>query len=128
MFTDTISNEVKLRKLKDAIINIICINKDQIKLQHSDQEPTENFFALHRKEIQLLKHEIKKKEDLIKTLLDTINVVTAAKSQPVTKPVLSFVDDSASNADLNRSTSIEKIEPRSKQLTQEIRFRRTTSK
>ena len=37
MFTDTISNEVKLRKLKDAIINelhgkMTGIIKDQIKL------------------------------------------------------------------------------------------------
>ena len=52
MFTNTISNEVKLRKLKGAIINelhgkITGIIKDQIKLKHSDQESTENFFTVH---------------------------------------------------------------------------------
>ena len=51
MFTDTISNEVKLRNLKDAIINellgkITGIIKDQIKLQHSDQESSENSIAV----------------------------------------------------------------------------------
>ena len=45
--------------------------------------------------MELLKNEIKKKEDLIKTLLDTIKELTAAKSQPVTKPIPSFVVDSA---------------------------------
>ena len=51
MFTDTISNEVKLRNLKDAIINellgkITGIIKDQIKLQRSDQESSENSIAV----------------------------------------------------------------------------------
>ena len=77
MFTDTISNEVKVRKLKDSIINelhakMTGIIKDQIKLQHSNQESTENTSAVYRKEIELLKNEMKKKEDLTKTLLDTI--------------------------------------------------------
>ena len=54
---------------------------------------------------------MKKKEDLIKTLLDTIKELTAAKSHPVTKPIPSFVVDSARNSDLNSSTSIEKSEP-----------------
>ena len=41
IFTDTISNEVKLRKLKDSIINELHVKmtgiiKDQIKLQHSN--------------------------------------------------------------------------------------------
>ena len=67
MFTDTISNEVKLRNLKDAIVNelnteITGIIKDQIKLQHLDQESTENPTAVQRKEIELLKNEIKKKK------------------------------------------------------------------
>ena len=129
MFTDTISNEVKLRNLKDAIINelhgkITGIIKDQIKLQHSDQESTENFFTVHWKEIELLKNEIKKKEDLIKTLLDTIKELTAAKLHPVTIPIPSFVVDSASNSasnsDLNRPTSIETFETLSEQLVQEV--------
>ena len=73
ILTNTISNEVKLRKLKDAIINelhgkISGIIKDQIKLQHSNQESTENASAVYRKEIELLKNKMKKKEDLIKTL------------------------------------------------------------
>ena len=90
VFTDTISNEVKLRKLKDAINNelhgkITGIIKDQIKLQHSSRESTENTSAIHRKEIELLKNEIKKREDLIKNLLDKIKELTAAKPQPVTK-------------------------------------------
>ena len=43
MFTDMIRNEVKLRNLKDAIINelhckITGIIKDQIKLKHSVQK------------------------------------------------------------------------------------------
>ena len=99
IFTDTISNEVKLRKLKDAIINelhgkISGIIKDQIKLQHSNQESTENASAVYRKEIELLKNKMKKKEDLIETLLDTIKELTAAKSHPLTKPISSFVADS----------------------------------
>ena len=53
-------------------------------------------------------------------LLDTIKELTAAKSQPVTKPIPSFVVDSASNSDLNRPTSIEKFEPLSEQLVQEV--------
>ena len=89
MFTDTISNEVKLRKLKDSIINelhakMIGIIKDQIKLQHSNQESTENTSAVYRIEIELLKNEMKKKEDLTKTLLDTIKELTTAKSHPLT--------------------------------------------
>ena len=73
ILTNTISNEVKLRKLKDAIINeihgkISGIIKDQIKLKHSNQESTENASAVYRKEIELLKNKMKKKEDLIKTL------------------------------------------------------------
>ena len=125
MLTDTISNEVKLRNLKEAIINglhgkITSIIKDQIKLKHSDQESAENSIAVQRKEIELLKNEIKKKEDLIKTLLDTIKELTAAKSQPATKPIPSFVVDSVSNSDLNSLTSIEKFEPLSKQLAQEV--------
>ena len=60
MFTDTISNKVKLRKLKDSIINelhgkMTGIIKDQIKLQHSNQELTENTSTVYRKEIELLK-------------------------------------------------------------------------
>ena len=52
MFTDTISNEVKLRKLKGAIINelhgkMTGIMKGQIKLQHSNQESTENICAVY---------------------------------------------------------------------------------
>ena len=52
IFTDTISNEVKLRKLKDSIINelhdkMIVIIKDQNKLQHSNQESTENTFTVY---------------------------------------------------------------------------------
>ena len=65
MFTDTIGNEVKLRKLKDAITNelhgkITGIIKDQIKLQQSHQESTENSFAVQRKEIEIKKNERKK--------------------------------------------------------------------
>ena len=45
--------------------------------------------------MKLLKNEMKKKEDLIKTLLDTITTATTAKSHPVTKPISSFVFDSA---------------------------------
>ena len=85
MFTNTISNEVKLRNLKNAFINelygkITGIIKDQIKLQNSDQESTENSTAIQRKGTELLKNEIKKREDLIKALLDTIKELTAAKS------------------------------------------------
>ena len=66
MFTDTISNGVKLRKLKDAVINelhgkMTGIVKNQIKLQYSNQESTENTSAVYRKEIELLKNEMKKK-------------------------------------------------------------------
>ena len=121
MFTNTINNEVKLRNLKDAFINelhgkITGIIKDQIKLQNSDQESTENSTAIQRKGTELLKNEIKKREDLIKTLSDTIKELTAAKSQPVTKPIPSFEDDSASNSNLNRPTFIEKFEPLSEHL------------
>ena len=117
MFTDTISNEVTSRNLKNATINelhgkITGIIKDQIKLQHSGQECTENSIAGQRKEIELLRNEI--------TLLDTIKELTAAKSQPATKPIPSFVVDSASNSDLNRPTSIEKFEPLSEQLAKVV--------
>ena len=83
IFTDTISNEVKLRKLKDSIINelhgkMTGIIKDQIKLQQSNQESTENTFAVYRKEIELLKNKMKKKEDLIKTSLDAMKELTTA--------------------------------------------------
>ena len=109
-FTDAISNEVKIRKLKDSIINelhgkMTGIIKDQIKLQHSNQESSENTFAVYRKEIELLKNEMKKKEDLIKTLLDTIKELPTAKLHPLSKPMQSFVVDSASNSDLNSPTS-----------------------
>ena len=70
---------------------ITGIIKDQIKLQRSNQESTENTFAVYRKEIDLLKNEMKKKEDLIKTLLDTIKELTTAKLHPLTKPMQSFV-------------------------------------
>ena len=61
-----------------------------------------------------------KKKDLIKTLLDTIKELITAKSHPLTKPMQSFVVDSASNSDLNSPTSIEKSDPMSEQLTQEV--------
>ena len=94
IFTDTISNKIKLRNLKDSIINelhdkMTGIIKDQIKLQHSNQKSTENTFAVYRKEIELLKNEMKKKEDLIKTLLDAIKELTTAKSHPLTKAMQS---------------------------------------
>ena len=125
IFTDTISSEVKLRKLKDSIINelhgkMTGIIKDQIKLQHSNQESTENTFAVYRKEIELLKNEMKKKEDLIKILLDTIKELTTTKSHPLTKPMQSFVVDSASNSDLNSPTSVGKSELLSEQLRQGV--------
>ena len=125
MFTDTISNEVKLRKLKDSIIDELYdkmtdIIKDQIKLQHSKQEPTENTSAVYRKEVELLKNEMKKKKDLIKTLLDTMKELTTAKSHPLTKSIPSSVVDSASYSDLNSPTSIEKPESLSEQLTQKV--------
>ena len=63
---------------------------------------------------------MKKKEDLIKTLLDAIKELTTAKSHPLTKPVQSFVVDSARNSDLNSPTSIGKSEPLSEQLTQGV--------
>ena len=40
--------------------------------------------------------------------------------QPVTKPIASFVVDSASNSDLNKHTSIEKLDTMSEQLAQEV--------
>ena len=92
----------------------------QTKSQLSNQESTENTFAIYRKEIALLKNEMKKKEDLIKTLLDTIKELTTAKSHPLTKPMQSFIVDSASNSDLNSPISIGKSEPLSEQLTQEV--------
>ena len=96
------------------------IIKDQIKLQHSNQESTGNTSAVCWIEMKLLKNEMKKKEDLIKTLLDTITTATTAKSHPVTKPILKFVFDSAWNSDLNSPASIEKSEPMNEQLTQEV--------
>ena len=121
MFTDTISNGGKLRELKDAIINelhrkMTGIIRDQIKLQHSNQESTENT-SVYRKEIELLKNKMKKKEDLIKTILDAIKELTAAKSQPLNKTVPSFVVDFNSNSDLNSPTPIENSEPLSEKLT-----------
>ena len=80
---DTIINEL-IRK-KTSII------KNQIKPQHSNQESTENTSAVYQKEIELLENETKKKED----------VITAAKSQPVTKPIPSFVAYSGTIPDLN---------------------------
>ena len=82
MLADTISNGDKLRELKNAIINelhgkMTGIIRDRIKLQHSNQESVENT-SVYRKEIELLKNEMKKKEDLIKTILDTIKELTAA--------------------------------------------------
>ena len=127
MFTDTTSNGVKLRECKDAIINelhgeMIGIIGDQIKLQHSNQGSTNSTSAVYRKEIELLKNEMKKKEDLIKTLLDTIKELTAAKSQPLSKAILSFVVDSNSNSDLNSPISIENSEDLSEKLTQEVNW------
>ena len=90
---DTIINEL-LRK-KTSII------KNQIKPQHSNQESIENTSAVYQKEIELLEDETKKKEDVMKTLLDTTIMLTAAKLQPVTKPIPSFVVDSATIPDLN---------------------------
>ena len=87
------------------------IIRDQTQLQHTNQESTENTSAVYRKEIELLKNEMKKKEDLIKTLLDTIKELTAAKSQTWNKTIPSFVVDSNSNSDLNSSVSIENFEP-----------------
>ena len=63
---------------------------------------------------------MKKKEDLIKTLLDKIKELTATKSHPLTKAIPNFVIDSASNSDLNSSTSIAKSEPLNEQSTQEV--------
>ena len=70
--------------------------------------------------IGLLKNEMNKKEDLIKTLLDTIKELTATKSHPLTKAIPCFVVDSASNSDLNSPTSTAKSEPLSEQSTQEF--------
>ena len=63
---------------------------------------------------------MKKKENLIKALLDTIKELTTGKSHPLTKPMPSFVVDSASNSDLNSPTSTEKSELLSEQLTQQV--------
>ena len=90
--------------------------KDQIKQQHSSQESTEKTSSVYRKEIELIKSEMKKKEDLIKTLLDNIKELTAAKLHPLT----SFVVDFVSNLDLNSPTSIEIPGPLSEKLTQEV--------
>ena len=127
MFTDTISNGVKLREFNDAIINelhgkMIGIISDQIKLQHSNQESTKNNSPVYRKAIELLKKEMKKKEDLIKTLLDTIKKLTAANLQPLNKAIPSFVVDSNSNSDLNCPISIENSAPLSEKLTPEVNW------
>ena len=63
---------------------------------------------------------MKKKEDLIKTSLDFIKELTAAKSQSLNKAIPSFVVDSDSNSDLNSPTSIENSELLSEKLTQEV--------
>ena len=63
---------------------------------------------------------MKKKVDLIKTLLDTIKELTAAKSQPLNKAIPNFVVDSNSNLDLNSPRSIENSEPPREKLTQEV--------
>ena len=66
---------------------------------------------------------MKKKEDLIKTSLDTIKELASAKSQkslPLNKAILTFVVDSDSNLDINSPTSIENSEPPSKILTQDF--------
>ena len=81
-----------------------------MKLQHSIQESTENTSAVYRKEIELIKNEMKTKENLVKTLLDTKKKLTAAKLHPATKLIRSFVVDSAGNSDLNSPTSVEKSE------------------
>ena len=96
---------------------MIGIISDQIKLQHSNQKSTKNTSPVYRKEIELLKKEMKKKEDLIKTLLDTIKELTAAKTQPLNKAVPSFIVDSNINSDLNCPISIENFEPLSEKLT-----------
>ena len=84
---------------------------DQLKLQHSNQESTENTSPVYRKIIELLKNEMKNKEDLIKTLLYTLKELTAAKQHPLAKAIPSFVIHSASNSNLNSTTSLEKSEP-----------------
>ena len=101
---------------------MIGIISDQIKLQHSNQKSTKNASPVYRKEIELLKKEMKKKEDLIKTLLDTIKELTAAKTQPLNKAVPSFIVDSNINSDLNCPISIENFEPLSEKLTQEVNW------
>ena len=66
---------------------------------------------------------MKKKEDLIKTSLDTIKELASAKSQkslPLNKAILTSVVDSDSNLDINSPTSIENSEPPSKMLTQDF--------
>ena len=66
---------------------------------------------------------MKKKEDLIKTSLDTIKELASAKSQkslPLNKTILTSVVDSDSNLDINSPTSIENSEPPSKILTQDF--------
>ena len=66
---------------------------------------------------------MKKKEDLIKTSLDTIKERASAKSQkslPLNKAILTSVVDSDSNLDINSPTSIENSEPPSKMLTQDF--------
>ena len=63
---------------------------------------------------------MKKKVDLIKTLLDTIKELTAAKSQPLNKAIPNFVVDSNSNLDLSSPRSIENSEPPREKLTQEV--------
>ena len=63
---------------------------------------------------------MKKKKDLIETLLDTKKELTAAKSQPSNKAIPSFVVHSNSNSDLNITASIENSELLRKTLTQEV--------
>ena len=78
MFTDMISNEVKLRELKDAIINELhrkMAASSKTKLSCSIQTKSQMKTALLWK-----KDKMKNKEDLIKTLLDAIKDLTAGKS------------------------------------------------
>ena len=48
------------------------------------EESNENTSAVYQKETESLKNKLKKKEDLIKPLLDTRKELTTAKSHPVT--------------------------------------------
>ena len=82
------------------------IIKDQLKLQHSNQESIENTFAVCRKEFELLKNKMKKKEDLNKTLLDTIKELTTAKSHPLT-----YASEKTNSKD-NHTSSSQDLHPR----------------